>query len=161
MYLLILLLFLYFSKAKVYIKTSNQRYCCVLERAECGLFHQSQSQRENRIFLLANQIASSWILSANGVPRRIVPLVGGDWAQCCGERGAKAIRQNGRSDDTSTQVSGATFLFTTWHHESRLLLLRGAAENVAIAAKLRCVAYYSPWQRLASVSQQEVCLLVS
>lgn len=43
-----------------------------------GLFHQSRSDNENRISLLANQIVSFGALSANGVPRRIVPLVGGD-----------------------------------------------------------------------------------
>ncbi|KAF4082198.1 hypothetical protein AMELA_G00148780 [Ameiurus melas] len=69
-----------------------------------GLFHQSQSDKENRISLWANQIASFGALSANGVPRHIMPLVGGDCALRCGGKRRKTIRQHGRSDDTSPQV---------------------------------------------------------
>lgn len=125
----------FFSTARVYINTANRSYCCVLERAVGGLFHQSQSRRENRIFpcpirSLCRSRFGQWRPAAHCAVggRRLNPV-------CCRERGAKAICQNGRSDDTSSQVSVARFIFTTWHISSWLLSLRAASGDAAVAAK--------------------------
>lgn len=55
-------------------------------------------------------------------------------------------------------------VFPTWQHESGLFVLRAAAEDVSVAAVLMCVSCIRVcvWQQqLASVSLEEVCLLIS